>query len=92
MAPTRRAASRSEVVRKNSDRTPARHGRRFPQIAPRQRVRDDLGPRSLFEDASGGRALFSGNGELRFPVHRWLKGVGFVDLGNVYETVGDSAS
>ncbi len=50
---------------------------------------DDLGPRSIFGDASGGRALFIGNGELRFPIHRWLRGVGFVDLGNVYETVGD---
>jgi outer membrane protein assembly complex protein YaeT len=48
---------------------------------------DDLGPRSIFADASGGRALFIGNGELRFPLHRWLKGVGFVDVGNVYETV-----
>jgi outer membrane protein assembly factor BamA len=52
-------------------------------------LQDDLGPRSIFEDASGGRALLIGNGELRFPVHRWLKGVGFVDVGNVYETVGD---
>ena len=52
-------------------------------------LQDDLGPRSIFGDASGGRALFIGNGELRFPVYRWLKGVGFVDVGNVYETVGD---
>jgi outer membrane protein assembly factor BamA len=50
---------------------------------------DDLGPRSIFGDASGGRALFIGSGELRFPIHRWLRGVGFVDLGNVYPTVGD---
>lgn len=50
---------------------------------------DDLGPRSLFADASGGRALVIGNGELRFPLHRWLKGVGFVDVGNVYETVSE---
>ena len=50
---------------------------------------DDLGPRNVFDEAAGGRALFIGNGELRFPVYRWVKGVGFVDLGNVYETVGD---
>ena len=50
---------------------------------------DDLGPRSIFGDASGGRALFIANSELRFPIYRWLRGVGFVDLGNVYPTVGD---
>ena len=26
---------------------------------------------------------------LRFPIHRWLKGVAFADLGNVYPTVTD---
>jgi outer membrane protein insertion porin family len=50
---------------------------------------DDLGPRGVFGDAEGGRALVVGNSELRFPVYRWLKGVGFIDFGNVYETVGD---
>jgi outer membrane protein insertion porin family len=50
---------------------------------------DDLGERSVFDDAEGGSALLVLNGELRFPVYRWLSGVGFVDLGNVYPTVGD---
>jgi len=50
---------------------------------------DDLGARSIFDDAEGGSALLVLNGELRFPVYRWLKGVGFVDLGNVYPTVSD---
>jgi outer membrane protein assembly factor BamA len=50
---------------------------------------DDLGARSVFGDAEGGSALLVLNGELRFPVYRWLKGVGFVDAGNVYPTVGD---
>ena len=45
---------------------------------------DDLGPRSVFDDADGGEALLVFNEELRFPVYRWLRGVGFVDAGNVY--------
>jgi len=50
---------------------------------------DDLGPRSIFDDANGGRALFIASNELRFPVYRWVRGVGFVDVGNVYDTIGD---
>jgi outer membrane translocation and assembly module TamA len=50
---------------------------------------DDLGGRSILGDAEGGSALVVLNGELRFPVYRWLNGVGFIDLGNVYPTVGD---
>ena len=50
---------------------------------------EDLGPRSSFDDADGGQALLVVNGELRFPVYRWLRGVGFVDLGNVYPAVGE---
>jgi outer membrane protein assembly factor BamA len=50
---------------------------------------DDLGPRSILGDAAGGSALLVFNEELRFPVYKWLRGVGFVDLGNVYDTVGD---
>ena len=37
----------------------------------------------------GGSALLVLNGELRFPIYRWLRGVGFVDAGNVYPTVRD---
>jgi outer membrane protein assembly factor BamA len=50
---------------------------------------DDLGPRSVFDDADGGEAMLVLNGELRFPIYRWLKGVGFVDVGNVYPKVRD---
>jgi outer membrane protein assembly complex protein YaeT len=53
---------------------------------------DDLGPRSLFGDAEGGRALFIVNTEVRFPVYRWLRSVAFVDFGNVYETLSDLTS
>ena len=50
---------------------------------------NDLGARSIFGDAEGGSAMLIANGELRFPVYRWVRGVGFVDLGNVYPTIGD---
>jgi outer membrane protein assembly factor BamA len=50
---------------------------------------NDLGARSIFGDAEGGQALFIANGELRFPIYRWVRGVGFVDFGDVYPTVGD---
>jgi outer membrane protein assembly factor BamA len=50
---------------------------------------DDLGPRSIFGDAEGGAALFVANSEVRFPIYRWIRGIGFVDLGDIYPTVGD---
>jgi len=50
---------------------------------------NDLGARSIFGDAEGGQALFIANGELRFPIYRRVRGVGFVDFGDVYPTVGD---
>ena len=33
---------------------------------------------------AGGRALLVLNGEIRFPVWRWLKGVAFLDAGNAF--------
>jgi outer membrane protein assembly complex protein YaeT len=50
---------------------------------------DDLGPRSIFGDADGGQAMLILNVEARFPLNRWIRGVGFVDMGNVYPTVSD---
>jgi outer membrane protein assembly factor BamA len=52
---------------------------------------EDLGPRSLIGDneAGGGRAMLILNAELRYPISRWLRGVAFVDVGNVYPAVGD---
>ena len=50
---------------------------------------NDLGARSIFGDADGGQALFIANGEVRFPIYRWARGVGFLDLGNVYSIVSD---
>jgi outer membrane protein insertion porin family len=50
---------------------------------------DALGEQSALGGAEGGSALLVLNGELRFPIHRWLKGVGFLDAGNVYPNVRD---
>jgi outer membrane protein assembly factor BamA len=44
-----------------------------------------LGPRDIFGDAAGGSALLVFNQEVRFPLYRWFSGVGFVDVGNVFE-------
>jgi outer membrane protein assembly factor BamA/autotransporter translocation and assembly factor TamB len=44
-----------------------------------------LGPRDIFGDAAGGGALVVFNQEVRFPLYRWFGGIGFVDLGNVFE-------
>jgi outer membrane protein assembly factor BamA len=44
-----------------------------------------LGPRDIFGDAAGGAALVVFNQEVRFPVYRWFSGVGFIDVGNVFE-------
>ena len=49
---------------------------------------DSLGPR-VRGVAAGGNALLLLNGEARFPIHRWVRGVGFVDAGNVFATIGD---
>jgi outer membrane translocation and assembly module TamA len=51
-----------------------------------------LGPRESFGDIErplGGEALFVMNQELRFPIFRDFGGVLFLDVGNVWEQVGD---
>jgi outer membrane protein assembly complex protein YaeT len=54
---------------------------------------DLLGPVEKQPDGSyrplGGEALFLFNNEIRFPIVSILQGVGFVDLGNVYERLED---
>jgi len=52
--------------------------------------RDMVGPYDPFlQRPEGGEGLFVMNQELRFVVNRWLEGVGFVDLGNVYANLRD---
>ncbi|MBI4484667.1 MAG: BamA/TamA family outer membrane protein [Acidobacteria bacterium] len=48
-----------------------------------------LGPRDVFGDAAGGRALVVVNQEVRFPIFGWVRGIGFIDAGNVFETAAD---
>jgi outer membrane protein assembly factor BamA len=45
---------------------------------------DSLGETDFFGDPIGGKVLLVLNQEARFPVYRWLRGVGFVDVGNVW--------
>ena len=52
---------------------------------------DGLGPRDFFGDPAGGEALLVLNEEARFPIYRWLRGVGFVDAGNVFAQPRDLA-
>jgi outer membrane protein assembly factor BamA len=49
----------------------------------------DLGPRGLGGRARGGNAQLILNQEVRTPVYGWLKGVVFVDAGNVFESNRD---
>jgi outer membrane protein assembly factor BamA len=50
---------------------------------------DSLGPVSdIFGDVVGGNAVVLFNQEVRVPVFRWLGGVVFTDVGNVFATPG----
>lgn len=44
-----------------------------------------LGPKTFTGSARGGNALLILNQEVRVPVYRWIRGVAFVDAGNVFE-------
>jgi outer membrane translocation and assembly module TamA len=37
----------------------------------------------------GGASSLILNQELRFPLYKWVRGVGFVDAGNVFQRAGD---
>ncbi|MFN8059813.1 MAG: translocation/assembly module TamB domain-containing protein [Vicinamibacterales bacterium] len=51
---------------------------------------DGLGPfDDLLREPAGGQALLVVNEEARFPIHRWLHGVAFIDAGNVFARVAD---
>lgn len=52
--------------------------------------RDMVGPYDPYLNrAIGGEALFVVNQELRFPVFRWIEGVAFFDVGNVYRYINE---
>ena len=50
-----------------------------------------LGARDFFGDPAGGRMLTVLNQEVRLPLYRWLRGVGFVDAGNVFTRPRDAS-
>jgi outer membrane protein assembly factor BamA len=54
---------------------------------------DLMGPVETQSDGTrrptGGEALFLFNNELRFPIYGILQGVGFVDIGNIYQRLSD---
>ena len=50
---------------------------------------DSLGELDFFGDPRGGNGLLLLNQEVRFPIYRWVRGVGFVDAGNVFGQAGD---
>lgn len=49
---------------------------------------DALGARNVFGAAVGGAAMLVLNEEIRFPIYRMVRGVGFFDAGQVFETIG----
>jgi outer membrane protein insertion porin family len=46
---------------------------------------NSLGPRDFFGPA-GGQAMLVFNQEARVPIYKWLRGVAFIDAGNVFPT------
>ena len=50
-----------------------------------------LGARDFFGDPAGGEMLIVLNQEVRVPVYRWLRGVGFLDTGNVFARPRDAS-
>ena len=48
-----------------------------------------LGPRDFFGDPAGGEAMLVLNQEARVPVYKWLRGIAFIDAGNVFPTTRD---
>jgi outer membrane protein assembly factor BamA/autotransporter translocation and assembly factor TamB len=52
---------------------------------------DGVGPRDFFGDPAGGQLMIVLNQEARVPVSRWLRGVAFVDAGNVFTRPRDAS-
>ena len=48
-----------------------------------------LGGLDYFGDPMGGASSVVLNQELRFPIYKWVRGVGFVDAGNVFPRLGE---
>jgi outer membrane protein assembly factor BamA len=53
---------------------------------------DSLGPKDFFfNEPEGGQLSLILNQEVRVPVYRWLRGVAFVDAGNVFARPRDAS-
>jgi outer membrane protein insertion porin family len=52
---------------------------------------DGLGARDFLGSPAGGESLLLFNQEVRLPIYRWVRGVAFVDAGNVFTQVRDVA-
>jgi outer membrane protein assembly factor BamA len=50
---------------------------------------NSFGEHDFFGDPAGGQAQLVLNQELRFPIFRWVRGVGFLDAGNVFDRAAD---
>jgi outer membrane protein assembly factor BamA len=50
-----------------------------------------LSPRDSFDALVGGGALVVLNGEVRFPLYKLVRGVGFFDAGRAFDAVSDLA-
>ena len=50
---------------------------------------DGLGGFDFLGSPVGGNALLIANQEARFPIYRWIRGVGFFDAGQVFPSVRD---
>jgi outer membrane protein assembly factor BamA/autotransporter translocation and assembly factor TamB len=49
-----------------------------------------LGPRDFFDSAAGGQMMLVLNQEARVPIHGWVRGVAFMDAGNVFTRARDA--
>jgi outer membrane protein insertion porin family len=54
---------------------------------------NSLGPRSIFDpgEPAGGQAMIVLNQEVRMPIYRWVRGVTFIDAGNVFAKPRDAS-
>ena len=52
---------------------------------------ESLGPSSTLFGPLGGDAMIVFNQEVRAPLYRWLRGVAFLDAGNVFERPRDAS-
>jgi outer membrane protein assembly factor BamA len=52
---------------------------------------ESLGPRNFFGDPTGGQTMIVLNQEVRLPLYRWVRAVGFLDAGNVFARPSDAS-